>query len=606
MTEVSGKAAAPRVALPLIMLTALGLRLLHIFSSVDNPFLYALSPDELYYLDFARDVVSGGWGLGPGLNFMDPLYGYILGSVMWLTGDDLFLVRLLQAGVDTFSVYLIYRIGSELAAPRAGLLAAAVYAICGTAIFYSGLLLKTTWVASFCLLWVLLLLRSERRGVWFWLGAGAFVSLCVLLRSPLLLLVPASIAWIAWRNWQQKSRMAPKLLAFGVGLMLVMSLSALRQQEITDQWQWLPSNGGINLYQVYNPQYAATGRVMPDFVLSLNPREMQFYFVKEAERRTGRPMSLSETNAYFSDAALRHMRENPAAVVRHLGGNFVSFFGGYEPPINRSYYVDRLYSSILRLPLVGFSLLLALGGIGLVISVRRDVRTLALWVPVSVALITYTVFFDFSRFRFPAVPMLAVGAGILLDWLWHRVDEKRWQPAGLAAGLACCIFLVSAALGWRSGNSRIDEQQLAAAQVRAGQFEQAEATIATALESQPDNAAFYELRGIIAARQSNMPAAVEFNRQALALDAQRHVAWYNLSVAYSDPAKRPQALEAIRAAVALRPLPDYRYRLAFLLEQEEPETSRRMYKDLLDELAADSPLRENAVAGLDRLPGLRE
>ena len=604
MTEVPGNAAAPKLALPLIILTALGLRLLHIFSSVDNPFLYALSPDELYYLDFARDVVSGGLGLGPGLNFMDPLYGYILGAVMWVTGDDLFLVRLLQAGVDTFSVYLIYRIGSELAAPRAGLLAAAAYAICGTAIFYSGLLLKTTWVASFCLLWVFLLLRGERRGVWLWLGIGAFVSLCVLLRSPLLLLAPASIAWIAWRDWQEKNRMAPKLVAFGVGLVLVMSLSALRQQAITGQWQWLPANGGINLYQVYNPQYAATGRVMPDFVLSLNPREMQFYFIKEAERRTGRPMSLSDTNAFFSDAALGHMRENPAAVVRHLTGNLVSFFGGYEPPINRSYYVDRLYSSILRLPLAGYSLLLALGGIGLVVAVRRDARSLVLWIPISVALITYTVFFDFSRFRFPAVPMLAVGAGILLDWLWRRVDEKRWTPAGLAAGLACGIFLASAALGWRSAHSTIDEQQLADAQVKAGQFEQAEATIASALESNPDNAALYELRGIIAARQSDMRAAIEFNRQAVALDARRHVAWYNLSVAYSDPAQQPQALEAIRAAVSLRPLPDYRYRLAFLMEQEEPETSRGVYNDLLDELAADSPLREHIGAGLERLPGL--
>ena len=604
MTEVSGNAAAPRLALPLIMLTAFGLRLLHIFSSVDNPFLYALSPDELYYLDFARNVVSGGLGLGPGLNFMDPLYGYILGAVMWVTGDNLFLVRLLQAGVDTFSVYLIYRIGSELAAPRAGLLAAAVYAICGTAIFYSGLLLKTTWVTSFCLLWVLLLLRGERRGAWFWLGIGAFVSLSVLLRSPLLLLVPATIAWIAWRDWQQKNRMAPNLLAFGVGLMLVMSLSALRQHEITDQWQWLPSNGGINLYQVYNPQYAATGRVMPDFVLSLNPREMQFYFVKEAERRTGRPMSLSDTNAYFSDAALKHMRENPAAVVRHLSGNLVSFFSGYEPPINRSYYVDRLYSSILRLPLAGFSLLLALGGVGLVIAVRRDARAVVLLIPISVALITYTVFFDFSRFRFPAVPMLAVGAGFLLDWLWRHIDQKNWKPAGIAVGLASGIFLASAALEWRTGSSTIDEQQLAGAQVKAGQFEQAEATIARALESKPDNAALYELRGIVAARQSDIPAAIEFNRQALALDAERHVAWYNLSVAYTDSAKQPEALEAARAAVSLRPLPDYRYRLAFLLEQEEPETSRQIYKDLLDELAADSPLRDSVDAGLDRLPGL--
>ena len=603
MTEPRGNTAPTTLALPLILLTALGLRLLHVISSVENPFFYALSPDELYYIDLAKDVIGGGLGLSSGLNFMDPLYGYILGAMLWVTGDDLFLVRVLQAGVDTLSVYLIYRIGANLATARAGLLAAAAYAICGTAIFYSALLLKTTWVAGFCLLWVLLLLRSERGGPWLWLGIGAFVSLCILLRSPLLLLAPATLAWILWRDWQRTKPMATKLVAYGVGLLLVMSLGALRQQEITGQWHWLSPNGGINLYQVYNPQYAATGRVMPDFVLSLNPQEQPFYYVREAERRTGRSMSLSETNAYFSNAALGHMRDNPAAVMRHVAGNLVSFISGHEQPINRSYYADQRYSSILQLPLAGFSLLLALGSIGLAIAVRCDARSLALLVPVAVGLVTYSVFFDFSRFRFPAVPMLAVGAGFLLDWLWRNVSARRWMPAGAAAALACGVFIVSAALGLRPGNAAIDERQLADAQVKAGQLEQAQATIARALQSTPDNAALFELLGIIAARRDDNAAAIAFNRQAVTLDAQRHVAWYNLSLAYDGAADRTRALEAIHAAVALRPLPDYRYRLAHMLEQDEPETSSDIYETLRGELAVDSPLREQVEAGLARLHG---
>ncbi len=603
MTEATGNPAPPKMALPLVLLTALGLRLLHIVSSVDNPFFYALSADELYYLEFARDVTRGGFGLSPGLNFMDPLYGYILGAMLWVTGDDLFLVRLLQAGVDTLSVYLLYRIGTELATPRAGLLAAALYAVCGAAIFYSALLLKTTWVASFCLLWVLLLLRGERSGVWSWLGIGAFVTLCIMLRSNYLLLAPATIAWIVWREWPHKERLAPRLVAFVAGLMLMMSFGAWRQQAITGEWQWLPANGGIFLHQVYNPDYATTGRVMPDFVLTLNPREIQYYSVREAERRTGRSMSLGDTNAYFYRAALGYMRDNPGAVFRHLSGNLVSFVSGHEVPNNRSYYVDRLYSSILRLPLAGFALLFALGSIGLAIRIGRDARSIALWVPIAVALVTCTVFFDFSRFRFPAVPMLAVGAGFLLDWLLRQIAARRWQPAGITAGLAAGVLLASAVLGWRPGHAAIDERQLADAQVKAGQFEQAEATIARALESTPDNAALFELLGIIAARRDDNAAAIGFNRQAVTLDAERHVAWYNLSLAYGDTADREKALEAIRAAVSLRPLPDYRYRLALLLESDEPETARSMYDTLLDELAVDSPLRESVDAGLERLAG---
>ena len=606
MTEPAGNTASPKLALSLILLTALGLRLLHIFLSVDNPFFYALSPDELYYLDFARDVGGGGLGLSPGLNYMDPLYGYILGIALWVTGDDLFLVRLIQVAVDTVSVFLIYAIGKELAAPRAGLIAAAVYAVFGAAIFYSALLLKATLVANFCLLWVLLLLRSEHARVWLWLGIGAFVSLCVLLRSNLLLLVPATLAWLLWHGWQRKDRLVPNVVAFTAGLMLVLSLSAWRQQAITGEWQWLPSNGGIVLYQVYNPQYAATGRVMPDFVLRLNPREMQYDFVREAERRTGRTMSLAETNAYFSNAAVAHMREDPAAVVRHLAANLVSVVSGHEVPNNRSFYVDRLYSPILRLPLPGFALLLALGATGLAIGLRKDARSLALWAPIGIAIVTCAVFFDFSRFRFPAVPMLAVGAGIMLDWLWQRVAEQRWRPAGLAAAVAVVVLLVSASLGWRSDSAVIDHRQLADAQVKAGQLEEAEATIAAAMQGTAADAALYELLGIIAAQRSDGAAAVDFNRRALALDARRHVAWYNLSLAYGDAADRAQAQAAIRAAVSLRPLPDYLYRLAYLLEQDQPAAAREIYNALLNEAAGDALLQKRVDAGLERLRGNQE
>ena len=74
-------------------------------------------------------------------------------------------------------------------------------------------------------------------------------------------------------------------------------------------------------------------------------------------------------------------------------------------------------------------------------------------------------------------------------------------------------------------------------------------------------------------------------------------------MAYSEPADRALALNAIRNAVALRPLADYRYRLAFLLEKEEPVTSREIYRVLVGELRGDSAMREQVEAGIDRLDG---
>jgi 4-amino-4-deoxy-L-arabinose transferase-like glycosyltransferase len=161
---------------------------MHFSSALQSPLSYQPGPDEDYYLRFGEAVASGRGADGPEFTFMDPGYGYLLGAVFKLVGVNPVALYLLQALLDTATVYGILVIGRLLGRHRAGLYGALLYGLTATAIMFCTTLLKEVWVASYVTWWVvaaLALLRSERR-----LGWALFGVLCgigIALRSTLLL-----------------------------------------------------------------------------------------------------------------------------------------------------------------------------------------------------------------------------------------------------------------------------------------------------------------------------------------------------------------------------------------------------------------------------------
>lgn len=94
-----------------------------------------------WYYDRARSILAGtGFSIDgrPTAQF-PPGYPYFLALLIKLTGS-LAGVKLAQAVIGTFTCYLIYRFGSLLGGPRAGVVAGTLSAIYPNFIFYSNLL----------------------------------------------------------------------------------------------------------------------------------------------------------------------------------------------------------------------------------------------------------------------------------------------------------------------------------------------------------------------------------------------------------------------------------------------------------------------------------
>jgi tetratricopeptide (TPR) repeat protein len=135
-----------------------------------------------------------------------------------------------------------------------------------------------------------------------------------------------------------------------------------------------------------------------------------------------------------------------AAFWRHQAVKAVFFWWGFEAPQNVNYYLFRMVSRVLALPLPTYWMLVPLAAVGLW-AVRRRWRELAPLLLLGVGYYLSVVAFHIvGRFRLPLLPLLLVlGAGALVRG-WALWRARRFGP--LAAGAALVAALTAIAHPW--------------------------------------------------------------------------------------------------------------------------------------------------------------
>ena len=198
-----------------------------------------------------------------------------------------------------------------------------------------------------------------------------------------------------------------------------------------------------------------------------------------------------ESSWFWFRQGTQFVAEEPLAWLRLLGRKLVHFWNWYELPDNLDYGIMQSFSPLLRvlnpvLPphpaptlavpagggvwfpirlhlLATFGTLAPLGIAGIALSWRRWRTLLPLYVLLFGYMATVMLFFNFSRFRVPVVPILALFAaeGLLGDWhalrrlvdliatLLRRSGEMGAKTRALFAGtggvVAAVLFLGSLA-----------------------------------------------------------------------------------------------------------------------------------------------------------------
>ena len=307
--------------------------------------------------------------------------------------------------------------GSELAA-RAGLLAWAVYPnavlyvpLALTEVTYTALLMSGIW------------LMTTRRG-WAWMVlAGLVFGIATLVKAQTLVIVPAILAVMLWREpgvWRRMPAMAARGVVLLLAAALVIAPWTIRNHRELGAWVTVSTNGGITLLTGNND--SARGGYTPD-----DPLVHSIDALKDRDE--------VQYDARARQLGMGWIRAHPARFVMlapaklwHLWGPDGEGQWAYETGSWAFAVAPHAFAALRVVNQVWYWLLLACFAIAPFRIVARA-RWIDWWlVPYAVALfptVIAVVFSGQSRFHYPAIPFVCLIAGwVFADWIARRTARR--------------------------------------------------------------------------------------------------------------------------------------------------------------------------------------
>ncbi len=447
-----------------VFAAALAVRLLHLQQVVANdPFYAQPSVDSRIYVEWATRIAGGEW-LGSEPFFLSPLYGYFLGALYSLVGPSPLAPLLLNALFGAATCALTYSLATRLFDWRVGCIAAALACFHRMEIFYEGAPLVEAMQTLLCASWTWAAVRSiESPGPTRFAIAGALLGLSVLARQNVLLYAPpfALWAWFALKESRARRALLPAVYLAAVALLILPA--TLHNWLAARDFVLVNSTGGIVLYTGWNAEADGTYKVPSVFPRALadDPVEQKNAYRILAEHQLGRTgMRASDVSSYWRTQAVAWVTANPGAAAALFLEKVRLFWNAYEAWDVRSVTLAEPTSWVLRLPLVSFALLAPLALAGIAASFADWRKLVPLYLALGVHFATAVLFIALSRYRVPALPVLAVFAGVTPIALWDAVRARKLARAAVAAGSLALAALVV--------NSRVPTEDLAMAHFNLG------------------------------------------------------------------------------------------------------------------------------------------
>lgn len=534
----------------IVFCAALVFRLACFIQSFGNPLLYLQILDESYYVSLGRAVASGFILGEKGLFYMDPLYGYVLGAFFYLFGADLLYVRVFQILLDSFNAALVAVIAVRFGGRVCGVTGGLIYAFFGPAAFFCLLILKTTLSITLTLLFIVILYKASKdeKARW-WLALGVTGALTLFTRANHAVIVALAPLFCLFIARPPTPRFLKNMAYYLSGLLLILSVGAVRSYSAAGEFAIFPTQGGRLAYLCQNPDNL-TGRHKPPSFSRGGTETLEADFHREAERRVGKTLLQSEVSSYWTGETLRFVSQNPGAMPLILARKLYGAVADYEISDNHSYKQWSSFAGALGLPFPTFAFLLAAGLPGLATMTWRNRMAAFLWLPVVGALFTMLVFYPSARFRMEAVPFLAMGVGFSAIAVWDWVNRRdNLRLVGFAA-VFMSLFLASKSYP-EGKNSGDEEFFLTKAYLKANNVKLAWDTASRGMELFPDQSRFPRMMGIAAISGGDAQAAISMMNRSLAIHPDSPESWHNLGLAHMMNGEPARAVECLTRAVEL-------------------------------------------------------
>ena len=509
---------------------ALGLRGLYFLELRDSALFAVLLGDGRQYYAWATEIAAGDW-LGREVFYQAPFYPYSMAVMMTLFGPETWPLRILQALLGASSCVLTAVAGSRFFDPKTGLLAGGMLAVYPPAIFFDGLIQKTS-LGLFLTTAVLALLAesAQRPRPRWWLLVGVALGCLVLTRENALILTPVLLLWIllgdsraAWR--ERRGRVA----LFGVGLAVILAPVGLRNLAVGGHFHLTTSQLGSNFY-IGNHQ-DADGKYRPLRPGREDARVERRDAVELAEADLGRTLTASEVSSYWLQRSWRYIRSHPVDWLQLLARKAFMVVNARELVDTESLEVYRDHSRILKIPsfFFHFGVLGPLAILG-AWATRRDRQRL--WILYAIALAiaaSLVIFYVVARYRHQLTPIVVLFAAAGIVALVGAVRSRSLRALGPGLALLVLAAVVQNQPAYALTSPRATTYyNLGVSLFEQGDTARARSYLEKTLEILPDFADGHFSLGRVLAAQGQTGDAIERFQQALESDPRHARAHYQL------------------------------------------------------------------------------
>ena len=321
--------------LPLTAILLLGIILRVLVMAVIGS---ARVPWELEFEEIADNLVSHGqyyysfYHLGSPrpTSFIPPLYPFLLafGRYLWQANGD-WVVKSLQVVLSCSVIFSLYGLAREIGgSARQGTLVALLWAVYPPAASYVADLSTVTLESFFIVPAIWLVVRAGMRQSYSSaLAAGALISLAALTRSTWLVLLPLSLAWLAWYHRHARAVMAKTVIGLGLAGLVVLSPWITYNFRTHGTLLLTSTNGGINFWIGNNPK--ATG----EYVF---PTEMDQALVTSVANWPEVPR-----DQFFYAKGIEFIRNSPGEFL-NLAAHKLIYFFLFRPNIGSNYRAAQI------------------------------------------------------------------------------------------------------------------------------------------------------------------------------------------------------------------------------------------------------------------------
>lgn len=550
--------------------------------------------DVEYYQTWAKEILLGNW-IGGKTFYGLPLYPYFLAMVKSVSLGATAVVKAIHIILGAINCLLISLVALKVfdrkASIVAGILAVANY----TLFFYDTTFMPVTLEVFFSLLIVYFFLNQQLLvNVRQWFLFGIVIGIGSL-GDGKLVIATALIAAAFYFFSQSADFRRPqglRLMMMVLGMMLVITLTGLRNKIVGGSWVWISAQSGLSFY-VGNNERAGGIYEHPNFLRPDHAGQDEDQIIW-AQTATGKKMSDAEVSQYWRSQGIAFIREQPLSYVRLLGKKMLHFLKDDEAAYDVDMILQRDIKTIWDIN--PYYLLLPWAVLGFAVS-RANKKTIYMDAMIFAQLIFVLIFFMSYRHRATILPFFLMYQAVGILWVLEKLLTRRFLPAATAI-LFTLLFVV--VIPPQPLNSA--EFEFLSATKRGSVFEkrkmlsESRAQYLKALGIRPDDTNTLYNLAYTYALEGRFSEAANYYQTILAYNPTHVDALYNFAFANEELGRYDVAGQYYQKVVELQPYSlDSRYRLGMLFYKQ------RMCPQAIEQFAAIKSLRPEFADEVQKL-----